>query len=155
MPNYDISITVLDGDGDTSILTTHGVFADDATALTRAENLAETMDVLILGQITSVKIAKEVSIGGWTLKSTPDPDSDVEVKGRFVFSLTGLPRSHPKLSIPSFDKATYTTTGGSIPYDLNGSAPVDVFLANLVDNNFSDYRWSDINGVTKAYEAFA
>ena len=153
MANFSASITVRDGDGQDSVVTLYGVFADSATALTALQAAAETMDDLILGKVVSATLSQDVAIGGWSLKASPAAGADVEIKGRFIFQ-TANPKVKPRLSIPTFDKDTYTAVGGDIPYNLSGSAPVDVFLVAMVDQNWTDYRYEDFTDVLKAYEEF-
>jgi hypothetical protein len=111
------------------------------------------MDDIILGQVVSATLTETIAVTGWSLKGTPGATSDVEIKGRFIFSTTN-PKVKPRLSVPTFDKDSYSAPGGDIPYDLGGSAAVDVFLVAMVDQNWTDYRFLDFNGVLKAYEEF-
>lgn len=153
MANFDASITVRDGDATESQVLLHGVFADIATAKTNLQSVAELMDDIILGKVVGASITETLDASGWSVKGAPDADSDVEIKGRFIFGTTNA-KVKPRLSIPTFDKATHTVTGGSIPFDLGGTDPVDLFLIAMVDQNWTDYRFLDFNDVLKAYEEF-
>lgn len=153
MPDFDAAITVRDGDGVDSIIEVHNVAADQATALTRLQTLAQLIDDVILGKVVSAKLSQNVDVSGWSLKATAAATADREIKARFIFG-TANPKVKPKLSLPTFDKDSYTIPGGSIPFDLAGSAPIDVLLVALVDQGWTDYRFLDFGDVLQAYEVF-
>lgn len=153
MANFDASITVRDADGEDSVIGLHLVVADIATAQTTLQNLAELIDDVILGQVVSASISQAIAIGGWALKGAPTAGADREVKGRFIFS-TANPKVKPRVSLPTFDKDNWTAVGGDIPFDLGGATAIDVLLVALVDQNFTNYTYTDFNGVLSAYEVF-
>lgn len=153
MANFDASLTVRDGDGEDSVVQLHLVVADTATALTALQNIAELIDDVILGQVVSASLTQTVAVSGWSLKGTPAAGADREIKGRFIFSTTN-PKVKPRISLPTFDKDNWTAVGGDIPFDLAGATAIDVMLVALTDQNFTDYRFLDFNGVLTAYEEF-
>lgn len=154
MADYAMSFTVLDADGDESDRNWFFTAADDAAALTKIEAALETADDLILGKIIRATMTHEINISGFSLKASPAAGADKEIRAQFVFS-TANPKVKPEITLPTFDRETFTSVGGNIPFDLGGSDPVDVFLVAMVDGNWGDYRYADFNGVLKAREIFS
>lgn len=155
MPIYEVSLTIVDGDNGRSNVTTYANSPDVATATTRAQEFAGLIDDFILGKVESIRLNIPITTTGLGLKTTPDPTSDKEIKAKFIFSSV-VDKVKPRLSIPTFDKDTYSIAGGDIPFDLaSGSpTPIDLFLIALTGGNYADYRGALIDGVLEANESF-
>lgn len=149
MANYRISISFLDADGATSNREWHLVAADDATALTRAQSLAEAVDDLTDCLISDVAVIKVADTSGWSLKSAYAAGADNEIGGRFVYATAG--DYSTRISIPGFKKDTYTVSGGAV-----NTAHADIITFNtlMATGGFADYRYADIQALRQAYETF-
>lgn len=155
MANFQASFTVRDGDNVDSSVVVYGVFADSAAAKTALQTLVELVDDVILGKVIAVRLTEVLDIGGYSLKASATTGADREIKGRFIFG-TSVANVRPKLSLPTFDKDTWTIAGGDIPFDLSAGAPtaIDSLGVALVDQNWTDYRFQDFNDLLEAYEVF-
>lgn len=158
MANFSARITVRDADSidNESSFNVWGVFTDRATFLTALETLIEQIDDVILGEIVRVTTTEELVISGWSLKATPAAGADREIKLAATFTTTQA-NVKPKLNFPTFDKDTWSDASGNVPFDLNSGTPnaIDTLMVSLVDQNWTDYRWSDYNGVAGLAEAFS
>lgn len=148
MANYAFTASWLDEDGDTSVMSGHLVAATEAAALTALQTMLTNADGLSLAKLVSVNLVLDVNISAWTLKAAPAADSDVEIGGRFVFTAVGGFRT--TLTIPGFDKNTYSAVGGQIP----NVAPVSTFVSAVTVNDFSSSHYEDITALLEAYETF-
>lgn len=149
MANFVVTFSVLDEDGSTSSAKAHLVATDAAAALTKSEDLAVLMDDIVLGQIVGCVISQEADISGWGLDAAPAAGSDVEVKGRFIFR--DASSYHARLSLPSFNKDTFTITGGGI--DL-GATQISDFVAEFLGSGWATSHYDDLTALLKGYEAF-
>lgn len=148
MANFTATWTILDEDGDSSNASLNVVAADISAAVTRAQAMATVMDALIGGQITYMTVSQVASLPGG-LKTSPAVDSDVEVKGRFLFnSAAGFVA---RLSLPTFLKSSFTIAGGFID---TGDVAVAAFLSEATSGGWGDVRFSDLVSLKRAYEAF-
>jgi len=149
MANFVVTYGILDGDGATSLVKSHLVAATVAAAATAAEALAVLIDDIVLGQIVSCSITAEEDISGWGLDSAPTAGSDNEVKGRFIFR--DASEFHARISLPSFNKDTFTLSGGGI--DL-GATQISDFVTEFLASGWATSHYDDLTAVVKAYEAF-
>lgn len=155
MPQYRINVTFLDKDGHTSPVETYVQAADEAAATAKAIDFANLTDNITLGQITKIAVSREVALNtaGLSLKTAPQTGADREVKGTFSFGVTGGFKS--QLSIPTFDKETWTVTGGAIDADADaGTNAPSLFVIAMVDGNYTDYRGGDLNSYLGGRESF-
>ena len=148
MPNFIFRINISDLDGAIRTIVHHIVAADQATALGALDALISQVDTLCLGKIESAEFCIPHTLPGG-LKATPSTGADVEVNGRFIWNVTG--GFITRVSLPTFDKDTYTVVGGSID-DTNSD--VADYIDQVVNDGYTDDRWADITSLNRAYEAF-
>jgi hypothetical protein len=149
MASFTVSFSIRDADGDTSTISMNLNSADMASAVIRAETIMPLIDAIILGRIEDCKVAQNVLTATFT-KAVPVAGSDNEVKGRFIFDSAG--GYNTRVSLPSFDKNTWTVVGGAIN-TTNGNA-VDAFVDEVIGNGWADFRFADVTALKAAYEAF-
>lgn len=155
MANFSANITIRDADtvDNESTMRVFGVQADRATFVTALQALVEQIDNVILGQVTNVTITEELAIGGWSLKGAPAAGADKEIRMYAKFTTTQS-NVKPTLTFPTFDKDTWSDNSGNVPFDLGGATAIDTLMVALVDQNWTDYRWADYNGIAALSEAF-
>lgn len=151
MARYRFTVTFLDGDGKSAI---REGFVEDATsqasAVSKIQGLLSSIDDFILGQIIACELGVPISLPV-DLKSSPGADADREVRASFAFN-SNVAKVYPSITIPTFDKATWTVTGGSI--DTSTGATAD-FVSAMIADGFCDYRGADITSLKEAKESFA
>lgn len=124
-----------------------------------AQQNAERIDALIKGKVVRIGIAYKVSTAGLTIKSVPDPDSDVEEGARFQFLTEDGNLSSMRLATFSED----LIVSGTKNVDLT-DGDVDDFVSAMVDGapvvalggvlSPCDKREEDIDSLEFAVEAF-
>jgi hypothetical protein len=149
MANFQLNVSVLDGDGESSKMEFYLTAGTNAEAITNSRSMVEAMDNFILGKVNRVALSEVLDISSWSLKVAPDADADVEVKARFIFGVTGGFRT--RISVPTYDKANYSNVGGSVDMGTTRGQWRDLIL----DNAFCDSRYANITSLLSAYEAFS
>lgn len=152
MAFYQVSVSMLDGDGTSTSVQTYITAADEAAATTAVATLAGILDNLSGCLVTSASLAKQVDLSGQTLKPSANADANREHKGMFIFG-TGVPGVRPRISIPGILESVIVP-GGSIPTNPGGPNPTDIFASHVIDNGFADYRQTDITAFVQALETF-
>lgn len=122
-----------------------------------AIDTATMLNNIIKGRIIDAGMGIQVSLAGATIRSAPDPDSDVEEGARFSWN-TGS-GAITSFRIPTFDEALMIL--GSNAVDLS-NIDVNTFVqrilqgktTGLINASPSDDRGSDITNVASARESF-
>jgi hypothetical protein len=122
-----------------------------------AGDTATMINNIIKGRIVDAGIGLAVDLSGATIRSAPDPDSDVEEGARFQFeaasgAITGF-------RLPTFDEAKLVAGTKNVDLaDTDVDTFVDRILAGkttgLVNASPSDDRGSDIVNLASARENF-
>lgn len=158
VPHAFLVYSVLDAKGATATTKINFPAAVDIGQVASfAVDTATMVNNLIKGRITEAGIGLTVDLSGATIRSAPDPDSDVEEGARFswnsaVGAVTGF-------RLPTFDEAKMIA--GTRNVDL-ADTDVDTFVdriiagktTGLVNASPSDERGSDIDELAGARESF-
>lgn len=149
MANFQYSVIWRDADGHTSKQGGYLVAADLAAATTALETIVEASDILSGAVIDNVLLTADVDYSGWTLKTDPNANSDVEIGGRFQFASAAGYKAN--ITVPGFKKDDYSVSGGGI--DL---ADLDViaFIASITAGGGATSHYEDITAFVKGYEVF-
>lgn len=158
---FEILYTIEDGKGKTSTTEVNlPTNVSMGNAIVFATEMAKIIDQLIGGRITRIGIAFVIDLPG-SLKSNPQPDSDVEEGARFQFRTAGgfftgfrLPTFLESFILPRTDavKVTDANVASLIAAMQNGidvdPSPTQQFIAPC------DKRGDDIVGLNFARESF-
>lgn len=158
VPHVFLTYSIQDAKGATSIAKINFPDSTDIAILkTFAASTATMINAIITGKIISAGIGLEVDLSSATIRSAPDPDSDVEEGARFIWnSAIG---ALPSFRLPTFDEAKMVS--GTRLVDLTDT-DVDAFhdriiagqTVGLINVSPSDDHGEDIESVQSARESF-
>lgn len=149
MADYTFYIEVEDYDGEQSGVSGFLVAADETAAQTRLQAIAEIINDLISGRVGDARLTNVITLDRTNLRATATASADKEIKGKFTFTTDG---GYAKLiSVPTFDRVTFTVAGGAID---QANATVNAFIQEVLTNGYSDNRFDDLTGISQAVEAF-
>lgn len=78
-----------------------------------AQAILEEASVLMTGTITKVQFTYGIDISGWTLAEAPGADTDRLIGGRITMSAITNPNAKARITLPTFDIATYVPSPGN------------------------------------------
>lgn len=121
-----------------------------ATATTAAGTLAEYAEGLSLGVVDSIQISADVDIPSAIVGNTPNANSDVEEKGRFLMRTAA--GKTMRVSIPAWNETR--TLSGTNAIDLTDADVVN--FTEWFTNNAAvcDSNGEAIDSVLQGYEAY-
>jgi hypothetical protein len=151
MPNYRSTFTIFDSDGHESTRTWYLSAANYTAAVTATEDMLQALTPLLAGGFRAeYEVAEKfLLVDPLTYKMAADVGSEVEHLA--VYSLNRAGGGKSTLTIPGFDKDTYTVPGGAID---RTDVDVVAFETELIDFGWQDYRAGDYIGVISAEEGF-
>lgn len=123
MSLYNISYSILDGDGDVDTVAVKVIAASHTIAQVQeaAQDLAALIDPIIDGKITGIAITLEASLPGG-LKASPVAGSENQRGALFSFNLDGSPYRY-SVRLPAFKESLFA--GKSVDVE---DADVDAFV---------------------------
>lgn len=157
-PHAFLTYTVKDAKGKPSVVKINFPYAVDIGQVASfAVDTATMINNLITGRITDAAVGLSVDLSGATIRSAPDPDSDVEEGARFMWNaasgaVTGF-------RLPTFDEAKMLSGTRNVD---TADSDVSTFTARilagkttgLVNASPSDDHGSDIATLASARESF-
>lgn len=157
-PHVVLTYTIQDAKGKTSTMQMNFPTAVDIGQLASfAGDTATMINNVIKGKILDAGIGLVVDLSGATIRSAPDPNSDIEEGAKFMWeaatgAITGF-------RIPTFDEAKLVDGTKNVDLaDTDVDTFVDRILAGkttgLVNASPSDDRGSDIEVLRSAREQF-
>jgi len=123
---WNVTFTVADGEGHTGQVT---VYLDGAVTITNVDAWADLAAVALSGMIEGSVVAITVSRLLGVLTNVAAPESDIELKGRFVFAALGTTKRLVQ-SIPTFLRSKLLPNTDQI--DLT-DPDVDTWVDLMVD----------------------
>ena len=133
------SFTIMDADGEITAMQLYAGNLDAlvVTNVTNAQQNAELLDAMIDGQIVKARIMIDIDISGWTLKSSPVANSEIERTGLFTNSVTGSPYAF-SVDVPTQAASTFVNN------EINTADPdVSAWLADLITGNAAAFGNKD------------
>lgn len=157
-PHAFLVYTIVDAKGKSSTVKINfPVAVDLGQVQSFAVDTATMINNIIKGQITEAGLGLAIDISGATIRSAPDPDSDVEEGARF--SWRSAVNAVTNFRLPTFDEAKLISGTRNVDTtDTDVDTFVDRILegktTGLVNASPSDDRGSDIEELVSARESF-
>lgn len=157
-PHAFLTYTIQDAKGKTSVTKINFPSAVDLGQVASfAGDTATMINGIITGKILEAGLGLAIDLSGSTIRTAPDPDSDVEEGARFMWNAAS--GAETGFRLPTFDEAKMVSGTRNVDQsDTDVAAFVARILAGkttgLVNASPSDDHGSDITTIKSARESF-